>query len=152
MIITKALYGLKSSGAAFQSLLAEQLDNIGYAATRGDPDIWISPIMKEGCKYYEYVLVYVDDLLVVLFNPQQTMDQLSATFKFKQGSIKSPDSFLGAQLSFNTNQGRNCWFISSHKYIRAACKTIKNKMEHSHKTRPFNNQSSMYDWHITVDS
>ena len=76
MIITKALYGLKSSGAAFRSLLAEQLDSIGYSATRGDPDVWIRPIMKEGCKYYEYVLVYVDNLLVVSFNPQQTMDQL----------------------------------------------------------------------------
>ena len=139
MIITKALYGLKSSGAAFRSLLAEQLDHIGYTATRGDPDVWIRPIMKDGRKFYEYVLVYVDDLLVVSFNPQHTMDQLSTAFKFKQGSIKTPDSFLGAQLSFNTNQGRNCWVISSQKYIRAACETIKDKMEQRHKIIPFDN-------------
>jgi hypothetical protein len=38
LIITKALYGLKTSDAAFRSLLAEQLDLIGYTASRGDPD------------------------------------------------------------------------------------------------------------------
>ena len=138
MIITKALYGLKTSGAAFRSLLAEQLDNIGYTASRGDPDVWLRPIMKGSRKYYEYVLVYVDDLLVVSFNPQQTMDQLSKTFKFKEGSIKTPDSFLGAQLSLNTNDGRNYWVISAEKYIKAACETVEARMKDRHTHTPFN--------------
>jgi hypothetical protein len=146
MIITKALYGLKTSGAAFRSLLAEQLDTIGYTASRGDPDVWYRPILHKGRKYYEYVMVYVDDLLVVSFNPQQTMDQLSATFKFKEGSIKTPDSFLGAQLSLNTNNGRNHWVISSEKYVKAACETIKSKMEERHKTHPYNTANPENDY------
>ena len=146
MIITKALYGLKSSGAAFRALLAQQLDAIGYTATRGDPDVWIRPTLKGDRKYYEYVLVYVDDLLVVSFNPQHTMDELSRTFKFKQGSIKTPDSFLGAQLSFNTNDNRNYWVISAEKYIKAACDTVKAKMDERHKHKPFNDADPSNDF------
>ena len=149
MIITKALYGLKSSGAAFWSLLAEKLDEIGYTASRGDPDVWFRPIQKGDRKYYEYVLVYVDDLLVVSFNPMQTMDQLSATFKFKAGSIKTPESFLGEKLTLNTNEGRNHWVISSAKYIKAACDTVQSKMEERHKITPYNEKElHTYRLHI----
>ena len=149
MTITKALYGLKSSGAAFWSLLAEKLDQIGYTASRGDPDVWFRPIQKGDRKYYEYVLVYVDDLLVVSFNPMQTMDQLSATFKFKAGSIKTPESFLGEKLTLNTNEGRNHWVISSAKYIKAACDTVQSKMEERHKITPYNEKElHTYRLHI----
>ena len=37
--IVKALYGLKSSGAAFRSHLAEKLDDIGFKSSIADPDV-----------------------------------------------------------------------------------------------------------------
>ena len=40
-IITRALYGLKSSGAAFRSFLAEHLHDIGYTPSKADPDVWM---------------------------------------------------------------------------------------------------------------
>jgi hypothetical protein len=85
------------------------------------------PILKGDQKYYEYVLVYVDDLFVVSFDPMKTMQQLQECFTFKEGSVKEPDNFLGAQLSFNTNQNRNYWVVSAAKYIEAACKTVEEK-------------------------
>jgi hypothetical protein len=39
-LIKKALYGLKSAGAAFRALLAETLHDIGYTPTKADPDVW----------------------------------------------------------------------------------------------------------------
>ena len=41
LIVKKALYGLKSSGAAFRAHLAETLDNIGFKSSMADPDMWI---------------------------------------------------------------------------------------------------------------
>lgn len=41
LIVMKALYGLKSSGAAFRAYLAETLDDIGFKSTMADPDVWI---------------------------------------------------------------------------------------------------------------
>ena len=58
-IIVKALYGLKSSGAAFRAHLAEQLDSINFKSGIADPDVWLRPAVKtDGEHYYEYILVY----------------------------------------------------------------------------------------------
>ena len=40
-IVKKALYGLKSAGAAFRSLLADTLSDLGYKPTKADPDAWL---------------------------------------------------------------------------------------------------------------
>ena len=40
-IINMALYGLKSSGAAFRSLLAETLYEINYVPSKADPDVYM---------------------------------------------------------------------------------------------------------------
>ena len=40
MIVKKALYGLKGSGAAFRAHLAEKLQDIGFIPTHAEPDVW----------------------------------------------------------------------------------------------------------------
>ena len=40
-IICRALYGLKSSGAAYRSHLAKSLDEIGFKSSIADPDVWL---------------------------------------------------------------------------------------------------------------
>lgn len=40
-IIQKALYGLKSSGAAWCTMFAGTLQDIGYKASLADPDVWL---------------------------------------------------------------------------------------------------------------
>jgi len=42
-IIVQALYGLKSSGAAFHSHLADCVRAIGYTPCKGDNDLWMKP-------------------------------------------------------------------------------------------------------------
>ena len=54
MFVRKALYGLKSSGAAFRAHLAETLHDIGFHPTRADPDVWRWPAKKaDGEEYYK---------------------------------------------------------------------------------------------------
>ena len=72
MIIVRALYGLRSSGGAFRALLAETLHD--YVPSYTDPDVYMSPAVEEdGCKYYEYVLTYVDGILCISNTPMLTM-------------------------------------------------------------------------------
>lgn len=40
-IVRKALYGLKSLGAAFRSILAEVIWNMNFRPTKADPDVYI---------------------------------------------------------------------------------------------------------------
>ena len=66
MVICYALYGLKSSGAAFRAQLAETLHNIGFRPSKADPDVWLRLAVKpNGQTYYEYILCYVDATLSV---------------------------------------------------------------------------------------
>ena len=53
MLVVQALYGLKSSGAAFRALLAEALYDLGYKSSVADPDVWLRPDIKE-----KYVFKY----------------------------------------------------------------------------------------------
>jgi hypothetical protein len=74
IIVVRALYGLKSSGAAFRSKLFADLREMGYQSTRADPDVYIKARSKgSGESYYEYVLCYGDDILVISEHPEEFM-------------------------------------------------------------------------------
>ena len=89
MIVCKALYGLKSSGAAFRAhLVAETLYDLNYTPSKADPDVWILPATKpNGFEYYEMTLVYVDDILCILDDPKAPIKGIQDTFKLKDDKI-----------------------------------------------------------------
>ena len=69
VIIVRALYGLKSSGAAFRFKLAQDLRELGFRSSIGDPDVWMKARSKpNGEAYWEYLLVYVDYILCISMN------------------------------------------------------------------------------------
>ena len=115
MTVVRALYGLKSSGAAFRALLAETLYDLGYFPTKADPDVWIRLAVKSnGFEYYKFFLCYVDDILSISHDPQKTMDGIKNTFKLKNDKIEEPEKYLDADLSkMTTADGRLCWMMSS---------------------------------------
>jgi Reverse transcriptase (RNA-dependent DNA polymerase) len=115
-VVRKALYGLKSAGAAFRSLLADTLMDIGYKPTKADPDVWLRPAVKaNGFEYYELVLCYVDDILSISDNPKATLLDLTAVFKLKNDKIEPPEMYLGAQLDKMIIDGAECWTMSAEK-------------------------------------
>ncbi len=70
--ITRALYGLKSSGKSWRSTLTNTSVELGIDVTLGDPDIWRRPERSEdGTEYYELCLVYVNAILLVSHNSDQ---------------------------------------------------------------------------------
>jgi len=131
MIVVRALYGLKSSGAAFRSFLAEHLYDIGYVPSPADPDVWMRPAVKnDGFKYWEYVLCYVDDLLAISHNPSGTMKSIEAKFRLKNDAAEIPENYLGAALSqFDNEHGDLCWAMSSDKYCNALVKNVEDILE-----------------------
>ena len=74
-IIVHALYGLKSSGAAFHAHLADCMRSMEYTQCRGDNDLWMKPeIEPDGDKYYSCILCHVDDVLVVHHDAMTTLN------------------------------------------------------------------------------
>ena len=99
-IINMALYGLKSSGASFCSLLTETLQDLNYVPSKADPYVYIRQAVKpNGFEYYEYVLCYVDNILNISHCPDVTMDGIKSRFTLKDNKVEEPTEYLGAQLS-----------------------------------------------------
>ena len=62
LVIYKALYGLKSSGLRGSQKIHDIILDMGFTPCKADPCVWI---MKAKCATkYEYVAIYVDDLLI----------------------------------------------------------------------------------------
>jgi Reverse transcriptase (RNA-dependent DNA polymerase) len=82
MIIRKAQYGLKSSGKCWHDKLHDVLKDLGFFPSKAEEDIW----MRDKGDHYEYLAVYVDDLLIASKDPQAIIDSLTSkpvNFKLK---------------------------------------------------------------------
>ena len=105
-IVVRALYGLKSSGAAFRAFLAEQLDDMGFKSSITDPDVWMREATKSnGEEYYKYILVYVDDLLSISLDVRSVILEVAVKFKLSKDKIDPPDIYLGGRLSKKSLNG-----------------------------------------------
>ena len=98
-IIVMALYGLKSSGAALRAFLADRLEEMVFKSSIIDPDLWIRPSTKaDGEQYYEFILMYVDDILAISQDAVSEIREFSEKFKFKKDKMEPPEIYLGGRL------------------------------------------------------
>jgi Reverse transcriptase (RNA-dependent DNA polymerase) len=129
MLIKKALYGLKSSGAAFRALLSDTLHGMGFRSTKADPDVYLRKAVKpDGFAYYEMMLCYVDDILCLSHNVKPCMEQLQEVFTIKDGKIEEPEIYLGAKLEKKNMNGINCWTMTSDQYVNTAVKNLEERL------------------------
>jgi hypothetical protein len=137
-IVVRALYGLKSASFSFRSFAAEKLDSLGFKSSEADPDVWLRPAVKaDGEEYYEYILMYVDDILCVSVDPRTVLkDFESNDFKFKNDKIETPENYLGARLSLKDINGHKCWSISSVDYVKVAVQNVEEKLAKSNRVLP----------------
>jgi hypothetical protein len=145
-MIVRALYGLKSSGAAYRNHLASYLRELNFTSCLADADVWLRHARRpDGTEYYEYLLVYVDDLLVLSEMPKAILDDINTYFQLKPGSVGTPDLYLGAKLSKITMpNGVTAWCNSSHRYVQEAIRnTEKFIQKHGAKMLRKKTQSPM---------
>jgi hypothetical protein len=77
------------------------MTDLGYKSCLADPDIWYRLAVRgtDNHSYYEYVLIYVDDILCMSHDPRESMRKLDKFFPMKEGSIGPPDIYLGVKLT-----------------------------------------------------
>eukprot|EP00804_Cyclotella_cryptica_P006150 CCRYP_018442-RA/>CCRYP_018442-RA protein AED:0.53 eAED:0.56 QI:0/0/0/1/0/0/2/0/157 len=89
MIVTRALYGLKSSGggASWRAMFAESLRQMGWESTTVDSDVYQRKCHKgAGTPYYELLLVYADNCMAVSNDPKAIMESISSEYELKDGT------------------------------------------------------------------
>ena len=86
-------------------------------------------VKPDSFKYWEYVLCYVDDLLVLSHEPKQIMDFLETRYALKKGSVKEPDEYLGGRVEKFSIQDRDqttkAWSISPDLYVKRAIAEVE---------------------------
>ena len=142
MILKKAVYGLKNAGHSWHRTLSQSIQDIGYRPTRADPDVYqrtrLGPANE---KYNEWLLCYVDDLLVISHKPNETMEAISKTYDLKD-SVKPPERYLGANTGkWQLPDGREAWYMSSNDYVRNATKLAQGMAEEDGYTLPTGKRS-----------
>ena len=110
LIISKALYGLRSSGARWHDRFADCITELGFFPCKSEPDIW----MRRNGDTYEYVAVYVDDLAIAMKNPQEFVDILENKHKFKTKGTGPINFHLGMEFARDDDTTLR---LSSAKYI-----------------------------------
>ena len=76
LIVYKTFYGLRLSGKTFGQMLQECLLKLGFV-----PSLAKALIYMRKCPtadHYEYVTTYVDNLTIIMKDPQSLIDQLEA--------------------------------------------------------------------------
>ena len=111
MIIARALYGLTSSEASFRAFLVEHVEfGMGFRSSIADLDKWIRPATEEdGEEYYEYILLYVDDVLLVSNDTNYTIKQVQEKFTFKGDKWEDPEIYLGARIEPKKLNNTKMW-------------------------------------------
>ena len=139
-LVVKALYGLKSASFSFRSYMAEKLVSMGFQSSMADPDVWLRAATKsDGDMYYEYVMMYVDDILALSCNARSILEEIRGTFRFKNDKIEPPDYYLGAKLQKKPINGLACWTITSQDYVKAAVKNVEDTIMKKGRKLPTTN-------------
>ena len=140
LLVVKALYGLKSASFSFRSYMAEKLSELGFQSSLADPDVWLRAATKgDGEQYFEYVLMYVDDILAISGDPGAILRDVQTTFKLKNDKIEPPEFYLGAKLQEKPINGIKCWTITSQDYVKAAVKNVEEATRDTSRSLPSRN-------------
>jgi hypothetical protein len=128
--VVRALYGLKSAGAAFHGHLAGVLRNsLGFRPCQADADVWMrSAVKADGTPYYEYILCYVDDVMIISEAPDKVANELKRDFTLKE--VLDPgvrrERYLGAVIGkYQFRDGTTAWYMSAEEYLKQAVPTVE---------------------------
>ena len=150
VIIVMALYGLKTSGAAFHAYLADILRILGFKNCYADPDAWYRAASDSAHgMYYEYLMVYVDDILAISHHPKEIFDELQQHFEMK--SVGPPDHYLGANLGTVNYNGEEFRYMASDQYLQDALTKLEHNLGYSLKNTKIKTPT-VTDFHPELDS
>ena len=131
-IIVRALYGLKGSGASYRNHIAKCMRHLGYESCLADPDLWLKAKTRpeDGFQYYSYVLIYVDDILIISHEAMEDLSNIDYYFKMKPSSIGDPDIYLGSKIrKITMNNGVEARLMSPTKYVQEAVRNAERFLE-----------------------
>ena len=123
LIIDKAQYGLKTSAARWHEVCSEVLLKIGFKPSKADADLW----MRSKNEEYEYIAVYVDDLIIASRQPMKVIEEIKKTGNFKLKGVGEPEYYLGGDIERKKREDGLGYVskLSAKTYIKNVCEKIE---------------------------
>jgi Reverse transcriptase (RNA-dependent DNA polymerase). len=123
MLIVRALYGLKSSGASWASMLNDSLKALGYSQSLADRNVWLKPGTKpDGFRYYQMILV----ILHLSHEPEVVINALCQSYELKEGSVGLPTRYFVANVErVQLNDGRESWAMSGKDFVASTISNVE---------------------------
>ena len=114
------MYGLRLSGKAFNHLLTNVLDSLGFKPSRAEPSIYIRRCPDPNRNVYEYVASYVDDLCLVVSDPEAFLKDLknNSVHDFKLKGSSEVNFHLGCGF-VQDSTGTLC--MDASRYVDKMC-------------------------------
>jgi hypothetical protein len=101
---------------------------MGFQASLAD---WYWAATKDdGFEYYEYLMVYVDDLRLLSHNGKDVMKTIEKLFRLKDPAAP-PKTYLGATILEWLASGDKMWAMSSQRYVKDAIRCLEMELQKS---------------------
>jgi hypothetical protein len=137
-IMMRALYGGKTAGRDFWLHLRNCMEKtLGFKSCPADPDVWMREQTKpDGSKVWEYVLLYMDDCLIISSRAEITLhNEIGKFFELMEESVGPPEIYLGGQMrQVMLDNGTRCWAFGSAQ--KTAVLNVKEYLAKKGKTLP----------------
>jgi hypothetical protein len=118
--LNKSLYGLKQAGRAWNKKMDTALVELGFQSLHSDSCVYI----KRDGSAVVYVLVYVDDLLLVTNDTAQlTATKAALSSRFDMKDMGEAQFILGVQI--RRNRERRQLSLSQREYVRTILKRFR---------------------------
>jgi hypothetical protein len=123
--------------------LAPPLDcmgHLGFSSSRADPNVWIR-LSKQSKweEYYEYLLLYVNDVLVISECAEQVLRlEIGQHFVLHKDLIGKPSNYLGGNLQEVTPENSAMvWAFGSCQYVQLAVKNVEEHFQAKEEKLPY---------------
>jgi len=90
-------------------------------------------------EYYEYALLYVDDVLVISENAESVLrKEIGQHFVLRDESIGPPSQYLGGKLREVTlENGAKAWAFGSCQYVQSAVRNVEDHLAKAGEKLPY---------------
>ena len=102
--------------------------HLDFVSCPVDTDVWMRHAKKaDGSTCYNYVLLYVDDALVISERAELILQsELGRYFELKEELIGPPSLYLGGNVwKVVLEDGTHAWSLSSSQYVQMVVKNVE---------------------------
>jgi len=105
------------------------LYSLDFKPSYADSDVWMRAVTNSNDRpYYEYVAVYVDDLLILSHDHEGLMKALSQKYTVNPTSGRYLGMRVGTYtIAKDTEEEREAWFLSADEYLKHAIEIVEGR-------------------------